>query len=254
MLKMYDSNGKLNIELKLIDNKLDRTEIKSLFIKRTERNYVVISSNLYMYFFGGSVPFPQKYTVKEILNSPKLLFEIQNSEFNLVPNYYYDKILGREVRVNELITETYLRNKFASENQEVPLQRKIEPSEITSFYLLEVDLVVKGIRIPYNHYLYYKYDRPDMLYVSSYASYKPLAVEEVRAPLDHLSKAYLVPLKDIDQIVGVKHYRDPSLIGKDDYSKFTGEKEEVVLDLNIFDMEVYQFFKDHDAVEIQFES
>ena len=223
-----------------------------ILIKNSERDYAVVDRTFYKYFWSDCIYSFNSYTVKEVLNSPELLLAIQNSEFNLVPNYYYDKKLDREVRVNELITESYLRNKFASENQEIPLARKIESSEITSFYLLEIDVVVKGVRIPYNHYLYYKYDRPDMLYVSSYPSYKPLAVEEVPAPLDHLSKAYLVPLKDIDQIIGVKHYRDPNFIGKDDYNKFTGEKEEVVLDLNNFDMEVYQFFKDHDAVEIEF--
>lgn len=173
---------------------------------------------------------------------------------NLINNSHYDRNIDSIVSSIEIVNESYLKSMCDLNNRSAFLFRFVQPSEISSFYLLEVDIVVKGIRIPYNHYVQYKYEEPDAIYVRSRPTYKPLAVAEVPDPLDHLSKAYLVPLKDIDQIVGVKHYRDPNFIGKDDYSKFTGEKKEVVLDLNSFDTEVYQFFKDHDAVEIQFES
>lgn len=217
------------------------------------RDFVVVNNNVHKFSWGGIILSDETCKIEALLSNPDMLVKIQKSEFNLVNNYHYDKIADRYLRNMEMVSQAYLEKRHRLKDREETFMRYVQSSEITSFYLLEVDLVVKGIRIPFNHYLHYKYERPDMLFVSSYPSYKPLAVSEVPAPLDHLSKAYLVPVKDIDQIIGVKYYRDSNFIGKDDYSKFTGEKEEVVLDLNNFDMEVYQFFKDHDAVEIQFE-
>jgi hypothetical protein len=230
---------------------MDRGNITTLLLKRG-RDFVVVNNKNYMFSWGGIILSDKTYEIEALLNNPDMLAEVQKSEFNLVDNTYYDKATDSYPDNIEVVSQAYLEKRHRLNDSEETFMRYVQSSEIASFYLLEVDLVVKGIRIPYNHYLYYKYDRPDMLYVSSYPSYKSLAVEEVPAPLDHLSKAYLVPLKDIDQIIGVKYYRDPNFIGKDDCNKFTGEKEEVVLDLNNFDMEVYQFFKDHDAVEIEF--
>lgn len=232
---------------------MDRVNIISLLIKGG-RDFVVVNSNVHKFSWGGIILSDKTYEIKVLLDNLDMLTEIQKSEFNLVNNSHYDKVADRYLRNMEVVSQAYLEKRHRLKDREETFMRYVQPSEISSFYLLEVDIVVKGIRIPYNHYVQYKYEEPDAIYVLSRPTYKPLAVAEVPDPLDHLSKAYLVPLKDIDQIVGVKHYRDPSLIGKDDYSKFTGEKEEVVLDLNSFDMEVYQFFKDHDAVEIQFES
>lgn len=52
--------------------------------------------------------------------------------------------------------------------------------------------------------------------------------------------------------MGVKCYRDPNNIGEYDYTKFTGEKEEIVLDLHHFDEEAYRFFTEHNALEVKF--
>lgn len=232
---------------------MDRVNIISLLIKGG-RDFVVVNSNVHKFSWGGIILSDKTYEIRALLDNLDMLTEIQKSEFNLVDNSYYDKATDSYPDNMEVVSQAYLEKRHRLKGREEIFMRYVQPSEITSFYLLEVDIVVKGIRIPYNHYVQYKYEEPDAIYVRSRPTYKPLAVAEVPDPLDHLSKAYLVPLKDIDQIIAVKYYRDPNFIGKDDYSKFTGEKEEVVLDLNSFDMEVYQFFKDHDAVEIQFES
>lgn len=219
-------------------------------------DFVVIGKVAYYFSFsGGGVIYSNRtYEVEKLLNNLNLLDEVQKSEFNLINNSHYDRNSDSVVSSIEIVNESYLKSMYDLNNRSAFLFRYVQPSEISSFYLLEVDIVVKGIRLSSHHYTQFKGDYTGLINVLGWPEFKPLAVAEVPDPYEPRLISYQVPVKDIDQIIAVKYYRDPNFIGKDDYSKFTGEKEEVVLDLNSFDMEVYQFFKDHDAVEIQFES
>lgn len=232
---------------------MDRVNIISLLIKGG-RDFVVVNSNVHKFSWGGIILSDKTYEIKALLDNLDMLTEIQKSEFNLVNNSHYDKVADRYLRNMEVVSQAYLEKRHRLKDREETFMRYVQPSEISSFYLLEVDIVVKGIRLSSHHYTQFKGDYTGLINVLGWPEFKPLAVAEVPDPYEPRLISYQVPVKDIDQIIAVKYYRDPNFIGKDDYSKFTGEKEEVVLDLNSFDMEVYQFFKDHDAVEIQFES
>lgn len=232
---------------------MDRVNIISLLIKGG-RDFVVVNSNVHKFSWGGIILSDKTYEIKALLDNLDMLTEIQKSEFNLVDNSYYDKATDSYPDNMEVVSQAYLEKRHRLKDREETFMRYVQPSEISSFYLLEVDIVVKGIRLSSHHYTQFKGDYTGLINVLGWPEFKPLAVAEVPDPYEPRLISYQVPVKDIDQIIAVKYYRDPNFIGKDDYSKFTGEKEEVVLDLNSFDMEVYQFFKDHDAVEIQFES
>src|SRR5690606_34413402 len=56
---------------------------------------------------------------------------------------------------------------------------------------------------------------------------------------------YIVPKSKIDKIIGIKRYRDTSTFGQVDGEQFTGEEEEMVLDLHNFDENTYRIFKEH---------
>lgn len=232
---------------------MDRVNIISLLIKGG-RDFVVVNSNVHKFSWGGIILSDKTYEIKALLDNLDMLTEIQKSEFNLVDNSYYDKATDSYPDNMEVVSQAYLEKRHRLKDREETFMRYVQPSEITSFYLLEVDIVVKGIRLSSHHYTQFKGDYTGLINVLGWPEFKPLAVAEVPDPYEPRLISYQVPVKDIDQIIAVKYYRDPNFIGKDDYSKFTGEKKEVVLDLNSFDTEVYQFFKDHDAVEIQFES
>lgn len=62
---------------------------------------------------------------------------------------------------------------------------------------------------------------------------------------------YIVPTDKLDKIIGIKRYRDTSTFGKADGEKFTGEVEEIILDLHNFDENIYKIFKEHGMVEIE---
>ena len=62
---------------------------------------------------------------------------------------------------------------------------------------------------------------------------------------------YIQPTSAIDKIVGVKKYHDINKFGTENEGDFTGEEEEYVLDMHNFDENVYNFFREHEALEIE---
>lgn len=80
---------------------------------------------------------------------------------------------------------------------------------------------------------------------------EPITVPENESDkYGRLSKDYIVPLRRIDKIIGIKRYRDISSFGQQDGEQFTGEVEEMVLDLHHFDENIYNIFKEHGMLEI----
>lgn len=64
-------------------------------------------------------------------------------------------------------------------------------------------------------------------------------------------KEYFIPKSQIVKIIGAKKYRDQSTIGQPDGEQFTGETDEIVLDLYNFDENIYEIFKEHGMLEIK---
>lgn len=64
-------------------------------------------------------------------------------------------------------------------------------------------------------------------------------------------KEYFIPKSKIDKIIGIKKYRNISTIGQPDGEQFTGETEEIILDLHNFDENTYTILKEHGMIEIQ---
>lgn len=64
-------------------------------------------------------------------------------------------------------------------------------------------------------------------------------------------KEYFIPKSQIAKIIGIKNYRDQSAIGELDGEQFTGETDEIILDLNNFDKNIYEIFKLHGLLEIE---
>ena len=65
------------------------------------------------------------------------------------------------------------------------------------------------------------------------------------------SKEYFIPKSKINKIIGIKKYRDTSTIGQPDGEQFTGEQEEIILDLHNFDENIYKIFEEHKMLEIK---
>lgn len=55
---------------------------------------------------------------------------------------------------------------------------------------------------------------------------------------------YIVSKSKIKKIIGIKKFRDKSTIGQPDGEQFTGEVEEIVLDLHNFDENIYKIFEE----------
>lgn len=62
---------------------------------------------------------------------------------------------------------------------------------------------------------------------------------------------FFVPQSRIDKIIGIKKYRDTSTIGQPNGEQFTGEQEEIILDLHNFDENIYKIFEEHKMLKIE---
>lgn len=59
---------------------------------------------------------------------------------------------------------------------------------------------------------------------------------------------YIIPISKIDKIIGIKKYRDKTYI-EDSYNRhYTGQEEEIILDLHDFDFDIYQTFEKHNML------
>ncbi len=62
---------------------------------------------------------------------------------------------------------------------------------------------------------------------------------------------FFISRTQMDKIIGIKKYRDTSTIGQPDGEQFTGEEEEIVLDLHNFDENIYKIFEEHGMLKIE---
>lgn len=161
---------------------MGRDEIKSLLLQGGD-DFAVVNNEIYSFFWDARILSNRSYEIEALLNDPELLAEVQKSEFNLVDNSHYDKESGSIISSIEVVNEAYLKERHRLRDRSKCFFRYVTSSEITSLYLLKVDIIVKGVRIPPSHYVQFIDSEPDNIYVLRFPEYKHLSVGEVRNPL-----------------------------------------------------------------------
>jgi hypothetical protein len=141
------------------------------------------------------------------------------------------------------------------------LFKEASEGDIQSFYELELEIEVKGTRVKcersdaYEDKVYVRIPRNNeelrLKYHEVFGEPQPIPESiDARTATWYWNCFFIIDKKDIDKIIGIKRYLDISSFGEVE-KKFTGEVEEIVLDMRNFDEKTYQFFKEHGMLEIE---
>lgn len=139
---------------------------------------------------------------------------------------------------------------------------KTKLDDVSSFYTFSLEIEIEGIRTVfqrsiayYNKYIYIETPEKENLKSQMNQIFgEPQNIPELENEKYGSGKRYffyIVPISRIDKIIGIKKYRDISTIGQLDGEQFTGEIEEIILDLHNFDENIYKIFKEHGMLEIE---
>lgn len=234
---------------------------REIIFYRTESNYVFISNEVNDYELYSGV-------IRGVFNIEKLLTDEYYYKMITIKGYtYYEKSFWDEKDIRRVfniplsknfIKEVYLHwQGYCKES--IVLSNDSLNDNVESFYEFSLELEIEGLKFKFNRSMAYgkaiyisrpKKDEKRLKEMTTLFG-EPITVPENESDkYGRLSKDYIVPLRRIDKIIGIKRYRDISSFGQQDGEQFTGEVEEMVLDLHHFDENIYNIFKEHGMLEI----
>lgn len=198
--------------------------------------------------YNGSRTLITSENIDLLLNNKKTFEETLNSEYNLCVHYG-----SGDLKLHK-IDRDYLLERKKFNDKDILLYKEFNPQKVTDFYSIELWIEINGIRLLYYHQTPGEYNEVRFDYYNNSLGYNhPSYFEKFgnRVPCAHdRGLEFVQPVEKIDKIIGIKRYRDTNWIGTDREQDFTGETEEIVLDMRNFDENTYEFFRQHEAFEI----
>lgn len=188
----------------------------------------------------------KSFIVKDIADTKEL--------FDNMISKGFDKLLSSKDYKLQLLDATI--ELFDKEIKEpvVFFYKKIQSSDITSFYNLKIEIEIKGKRIsrfyPSSDNTGVRFEYFDDVHKFGDPYLLEIFGQRVRGGLEPRVTEFKVPVSKIDKFIAVKHYKDCEWLGTAREKEFNGIEEEIVLDMNNFDENVYQLFKDHGVLEL----
>lgn len=236
---------------------------KILKINASIYQYLIVNGKLYGYKLHSG-------RIVDSFNIKKLLFNSSYYKSTLENGFkYYEKDFWNKnderktfyIPLSKEFIEYYIlhwKENFDNEGY-LPLYNISLDSSAILLYEFSIEVEISGLRSKFteslidNFHIYI--ERP---YNNEELEKKMTAIlgsPQIPADIGHDKYGshyyYIVPTDKLDKIIGIKRYRDTSTFGKADGEKFTGEVEEIILDLHNFDENIYEIFKEHGMVEIE---
>lgn len=197
----------------------------------------------------------------EKIYEPELFSSLELNRFEINDFYNYR---GKQsfIPVSKEVIEYYIDYYTTIDediNDKVRLSNTHLNENVDSFYEFDLQIEIDKIRING----IYDFDNQTIEFrTEENEAVKEIMIDLFGEPVVHpanegdkylrLVKNYFFsPKSRIDKIIGVKKYRDTSTIGHPDGEQFTGETEEIILDLHNFDENIYKIFRDHGMLEIE---
>jgi hypothetical protein len=223
-----------------------------------------IGNKVYNFFDGQKLLENDEYYYNNIIKQGFYLIQNRNGELIPINKTEIKYELEDSQKRYQQNKEYYLkRNILENQSNNVVLYKDTLDGDIQSFYELKLEIEVKGICTEFGRSMAYEdkvYVRiPDkneelrLKYHEVFGEPQPipeLAGEQYDCGKSYWRRYFIIDKKDIDKIIGIKRYLDISSFGEEE-KKFTGEVEEIVLDMRNFDEKTYQFFKEHGMLEIE---
>lgn len=251
---------------------------KKIIFKNTSNNWLLYKGEL-TYYIIHSGRINRGFKIEELLDNELLLNKIIENGFDS----YEKEFEGQEKTVWDNGTITFSRRykKFY-----IPISRNfieyynlnwsnnrrnkeyitlsnthLKEDSIDYFYEFSLEVEIQGLRIS-DSIGEFSDDIIEFSFSRANEELKERMIELFGEPMVHpanegdkygkFDKNYFFSAKSrIDKIVGVKKYRDTSTIGQPDGEQFTGEVEEIILDLHNFDENIYKIFEEHGILEIK---
>lgn len=197
--------------------------------------------------YSGSKQLYKQVEIDVLINDKNALDALICSSYNKVEKLIdYNLLIFKQ----EAISIAYLKERKNKGDTTVMLHKNIDNKDISAFYKFEVWLEIKGVRVSPGQYIQ-AVDYPDDVAITfPEKKHWHLGRKQIPAPMEPRWTAHLVPKKDIDKIIGIKRYKDINWLGTEKENDFTGETEEIVLEMGNFNEKNYDFFKQHEAFEI----
>lgn len=203
------------------------------------------------YFDIDKLLLDKQYYAKTIKEGYKFYSKLFLNARNEAKEFY--------IPVSEIFIEFYQQNWRGSEEDLIYLYNMDLDNNIDSFYQMSLEIEVGDFRTRF----FCGYLEKDKVYIDR--PFKDEILEEKlltlfgepQAPSD-LGECkyspiycYIVPISRIDKIIGLKHFCDKTTISREDGGQFTGETEELILDLHHFDENIYTLLREHGLLEIK---
>lgn len=227
------------------------------------KNFIIYKEKKYYYeSYSGRIQWD--FDIKKLLSDENYYNEIVNIlEFNEFEIIYDYEFRGKRLFLpvsKELIEYHTIKEEFKN-NEEIELTNIHLNDNVDSFYQFSTEVEIDNFRTFFQRSFAFK----DMIYIETpenenlKSQMNQIFGESQNIPELENEKYgsgkqyfyYIVPKSRIDKIIGFKKYRDTSTFGKQDGEQFTGETEEVILDLHNFDENIYKIFKEHGMLEIE---
>lgn len=251
---------------------------KIKFYNNSVNKIIIKNGNIYRYELH-SRRINQGFKIEELLDNQLLLKEIIEKGFDS----YEKKFEGREKTVwdNGAVTFSRRHKKFyipISQNfieyyqlnwtnnswnkDYITLSNThLSKENVDSFYEFSIEVEIQGLRIG-DSLGEFSDDKIQFSYPKDNEELKARMIKLFGEAKVHpqnegdkygrfANNYFFLPKSRIDKIIGIKKYRDTSNIGQPDGELFTGETEEIILDLHNFDEDIYKIFKEHGMLEIQ---
>lgn len=206
----------------------------------------------------------RRYDVRTLILNQKEINEL------IKLKYYYASNGIKHVPSKELLLDQYEKMSrqekedgyFLNYRYEIYFYKDITLEEIQSFYDFCLEVESYGMRMKFE---------PSQAYINAIYLKVPWKKEEIKLqqkmtalfgepkviPENEHEKYggvpnyYIVPISKIDKIIGIKKYRNKTFLEDSFDEHYTGEIEEIILDLHNFDENIYEIFKEHEMVEIK---
>ncbi|CAI9429328.1 Uncharacterised protein [Candidatus Ornithobacterium hominis] len=227
------------------------------------KDFVIYKGRKYYYEnYSGSISW--YFDILKLLSDKnyynETIISLEFNRFEIIYDYQY-KRKKLFLPVSKELIEYYSTTKEFENSKTIRLTNIHINNNVNSFYEFSIEVIIDNFRTGFQRSFAFEdkiyIETPENEFLKSQMTQlfgEPENIPELDGEKYDSGKKFffnIVSKSRIDKIIGVKKYRDTSTIGQPDGEKFTGIEEELVLDLNNFDENIYKIFEDHGMLEIQ---
>lgn len=236
---------------------------KTINFNGNNKDFIIYKEKKYYYeSYSGRIKWD--FEIVKLLSDENYYNEIVESlgfnRFEII--YVYENMYKfLYIPLSKELIEYHTTKEEYKNNDEIELSNINLNNNVDSFYEFSTEVEIDNFRTAFQRSFAFK----DMIYIETSENEKlkshmnhflgePQNIPELESEKYGSGKKhfyYIVPKSRINKIIGIKKNRNTSTFGQYDGEQFTGEVEEIILDLNNFDKNIYKTFIEHGMLKIE---